>query len=248
MIGELLKQKGRLHFTLIDPDRQPADKAGGMAALAQDCGSDAIMVGGSTAGHAVTDAVVRAVNARCTLPTILFPSTAAGLSPGADYIFWMMLMNSRNRRFLVGEQMKAAPLLKKIGVKPIPMGYIVISTSARPTTVERVGEVDRIGPTDMGKAVAYALTAEYYGMDCVYLEAGSGADMPVPPDMISAVKKALTVPLIVGGGIRDAAAAMEASAAGADVIVTGTIVEREPGRLREIVASIKGIKHKGLDQ
>jgi len=239
MIRELVSKGGKHHFTLIDPDKQSPQEAGKLAAVAERYGTDAIMIGGSTAGHAVTDAVTAAVKAATKLPTILFPSTAAGLSPKADYIFWMMLMNSKDRRFLVGEQVKAAPLLKKTGVKPIPMGYIVISTSAKPTTVERVGDVDRILPEDVDKAVAYALTAQYYGMECVYLEAGSGADKPVPNRMIAAVKAAVTVPVIVGGGIRDGKAAFEAAVSGADIIVTGTILERDPKRLEEIIAAVK---------
>jgi len=232
--------KGRkLHFTLIDPDKQPPEAAGRLAAQAASYGSDAIMIGGSTAGQGVTDAVTKAVKSSCKLPTILFPSTAAGLSPSADYIFWMMLMNSTNRRFLVGEQMKAAPFLKRMKVKPISMGYIVVSTSVKPTTVERVGEVDKILPSDVDKAVAYALTAQYYGMECIYLEAGSGADKPVPDEVIKAVKAAVDIPLIVGGGIRDPQAAKAALVAGADVIVTGTILERDPARLKGIIDAVK---------
>ncbi|MFH0861879.1 MAG: geranylgeranylglyceryl/heptaprenylglyceryl phosphate synthase [Candidatus Altiarchaeota archaeon] len=231
---------GKLHFTLIDPDKQPPEAAGKLAAQAEGFGSDAIMIGGSTAGHEVTDAVTAAIKAACKLPTILFPGTAAGVSRHADYLYWMMLMNSTNRRFLVGEQVKAAPFIKKLGLKLIPMGYVVISTSAKPTTVEKVGEVDRIGEEEVDKAVAYALTAEYYGMECIYLEAGSGADKPVPAEMVKAVKAALSIPLIVGGGIRDPLAAKAAIDAGADVIVTGTIAERDPKRLEEIVSAVKG--------
>jgi phosphoglycerol geranylgeranyltransferase len=236
----LISEKGVLHFTLIDPDKQPAEAAGALAAQAESYGSDAIMIGGSTAGHQVTDAITAGIKAKTKLPTILFPSTAAGLTRHADYIYWMMLMNSQSRRFLVGEQMRAAPYVRKLGIKTIPMGYIVVSTSVKPTTVERVGEVDRILPDEADKAVAYALTAEYYGMECVYLEAGSGADKPVPAGMVSAVKQAISIPLIVGGGIRDPQAAKAAVSAGADVIVTGTIAERDPKKLEGIIAAVKG--------
>lgn len=228
-----------LHFTLIDPDKQPAQTAADLAALSQQAGSDAIMIGGSTAGHEVTDEITKAIKGACTLPTILFPSTAAGLSQHADYIFWMMLMNSQDRRFLVGEQMKAAPYLKKLKVKPIPMGYIVISTSKEPTTVEKVGKVDKILPQDVDKAVSYALTSQYYGMDCVYLEAGSGADEHVPSEMIKAVRAAIDIPLIVGGGVRTMEAASKVIASGADILVTGTIAERDPEIHRGIISSVK---------
>ncbi|MBD3387887.1 MAG: geranylgeranylglyceryl/heptaprenylglyceryl phosphate synthase [Candidatus Altiarchaeales archaeon] len=230
---------GKTHFTLIDPDNQSPGNAGELAAKAEEYGSDAIMVGGSTAGNEVTDTVTKAIRRSCNLPTILFPSTAAGVSAHADHIFWMMLMNSKNRRFLVGEQMKAAPHLKKMGVDPIPMGYVVISTSREPTTVEKVGEVDRIGEEDIDKAVAYSLTAEYYGMSCVYLEAGSGADKPVPVEMVRTVRGEISVPLIVGGGMRTPDSVVEVVEAGADVIVTGTIAERDPMMLARIISAVK---------
>ena len=114
---------------MIDPDSQSPDAAGELSATAEYRGSDAVMVGGSTAGGRITDETVAAIKRVCGLPVILFPSTAKGVSPRADYLFFMMLMNSKNRRFLVGEQMKAAPFLAQTKVKPIPMGYIVVSTS-----------------------------------------------------------------------------------------------------------------------
>ena len=187
----------------------------------------------------LVDETVRSIKDACSLPVILFPATASGVSPRADYIFWMMLMNSSNRRFLVGEQAKAAVPLSKTKILPISMGYIVVSTSSRPTAVERVGEVERISEDDVDKAVSYALTAQYFGMECVYLEAGSGAEKPVSDAMVRAVRKALSVPIIVGGGIRDAGTARTKVAAGADIIVTGTVVERNPEIVRDIIRAVK---------
>jgi len=241
-ITQWLKEKGGMHFTLIDPDKQKPDAAARLAESAELYGSDAIMVGGSTCCGGVTDETVKAIKDACKLPIILFPSTAEGVSPRADYLFFMMLLNSKNRRFLVGEQVNAAPHLKDSGLKPISMGYIVVSTSSKPTAVEVVGEVDRIGPDDVGKAVAYALTAQYYGMHCVYLEAGSGADKPVSDEIIRVVKESISIPLIVGGGIRDPETAKQKISAGADVIVTGTIAEDEPEKLEGIIKAVKSLR------
>jgi len=240
VIARWVESKGALHFTLIDPEKQKPTEALKLASYAQDHGSNAVMVGGSTVSGAIVDETVESLKEVLRIPIILFPSGAAGVSPHADYLFFMSLLNSRDPRFLVGEQVKAAPLLSKIGVKPIPMGYIVVSTSRKSTTVEVVGKVDRIGEKDSKKAVAYALTAQYFGMHCVYLEAGSGADKPVPDKLIREVKDALSIPLIVGGGIRDPKTAKQKVAAGADVIVTGTIAEDDPKKLAEIIKAVKG--------
>ena len=240
VIQSWIERRGRLHFTLIDPDKQTPQEAGLLAKQCAAYGTDAVMVGGSTTEGSIVDETVKAVKRACRLPVILFPSTAAGVSPRADYIFWMMLLNSASRRFLVGEQVKAAVPLSKTSVKPISMGYIVISTSSKPTAVERVGQVERIAGGDVEKAVAHALAAQYFGMECVYLEAGSGAEKPVPDGMVRKVKQALKIPLIAGGGVRTPEAAKKLVRAGADVVVTGTIAERNPVILRDIIAAIKG--------
>ena len=124
-------------------------------------------------------------------------------------------------------------------VQPISMGYIVISMSRQPTTIERRVNLNILGQEDTKKVLDYALTAQYFGMSCVYLEAGSGADWPVPLRMIKEVKNKIDIPLIVGGGIRHAEQAKEIADAGADVLVTGTIIEQDLSKLEGIITAIK---------
>ncbi len=239
MIEGRSEKNRKLHFTLIDPDKQSPEDAGKLAKLAETYGSDAIMIGGSTNTAGLMDETTKAIKKSVRIPTILFPSGSHGVSRFADYIFFMMLMNSTDRRFLVGEQVKAAKFVKKSGLGIIPMGYIVVSTSKKPTAVEVVGKVDRISGEDTEKAVSYATASELFGMHCVYLEAGSGAEKPVPQEMIRAVKKNLDIPLIVGGGIRTPDATRKVVAAGADVVVTGTIAEQNSKILKDIIRAVK---------
>lgn len=214
---------GPLHFTLLDPDRQSPKDAAMMARAASEAGSHAIMVGGSTPEKGkVLDRMVKLVKKSSGLPVVLFPGGATQVSPHADAVWFMQLLNSTDRRFLVGEQVAGAPVLDKMGMEPLPMGYIVVAPGG---TVGKVGKAELIDREDLDTAVAYALAAQFFGMRFVYLEAGSGADEPVPPAMIRAVKRAIDVPLIVGGGLRTADQAHDAIAAGADIIVTGTLVE-----------------------
>lgn len=215
---------GPLHLTLIDPDRQDPKAAGEMAKAAAAAGSHAIMVGGSTAPEKakVVDKTVRLIKRQSGLPVILFPGGAAQVSAHADAVWFMSLLNSRSRDFLVGEQVRGAPIIQKLGIEAIPLGYIVVEPGG---TVGRVGQADLLRRDDIDAAIAYALAAQYFGMRFVYLEAGSGAQNPVPPAMIRAVKRAVRVPVIVGGGLRTAEAAHDAIEAGADIIVTGTLVE-----------------------
>lgn len=214
---------GPLHFTLIDPDKQDPKAAGAIARAAADAGSHAIMVGGSTPERAkIFDKCVKEVRDRSGLPVILFPGGSTQVSAHADAVWWMSLLNSRSRDFLIGEQVKGAPIVHKLGLEAIPMGYIVVEPGG---TVGKVGQADLVKRDDIDSAIAYALAAQYFGMRFVYLEAGSGVTSPVPPAMIKAVKRAVDIPVIVGGGLRSADVAHDAIEAGADIIVTGTLVE-----------------------
>lgn len=235
------RTRGRLHMTLLDPDKQDAEEAGRIAAEAAASGTDAIMIGGSTGvTQEKVDATVLAIKASAEVPTILFPASAANLSRHADALYFMSLLNSRDPRLIVGEQRRAAPVVKAWGLETIPMAYLVVEPGMR---VGQVGRADPIPRSDPEAAVGYALAAQMLGMKLVYLEAGSGAPEPVPGDMIRAVRAAIDVPLVVGGGIRTAEAAGAVARAGADIIVTGTIVERakDGETLRRIIASVKAV-------
>lgn len=229
----------RLHMTLLDPDKQPPEATGRLAADAAGAGTDAIMVGGST-GVTVekVDAAVLAIKAATRVPVILFPANAGNLSRHADALYFMSLLNSRDPRLIIGEQRRAAPLVRAWGLEAIPMAYLVVEPGMRAGEVGRAEPIPRSQP---GLAAEYALAAQMLGMKLVYLEAGSGAPEPVPSEMIRAVKVSLDVPLVVGGGIRTPEAAASVARAGADIVVTGTIVERakDGEALRKIVDAVK---------
>jgi phosphoglycerol geranylgeranyltransferase len=232
--------KKKLHFSLLDPDKQDPEIAGSIAKTAEDTGSSAIMVGGSTlVSQEQVDKTVRAIKKQSNLPVILFPSGAKYLSKYADAVFFMSLLNSKNLEYVIREHVKGAPFVKNTGIEPISMGYIIVEPGM---TAGRVGQVDLVKKDDIETAVGYALAAQYLGMDFFYLEAGSGAPNPVSNEMISAVKKSIDIPLIVGGGIRSAKTAKEKARAGADIVVTGTKLEKEKNlkeALKNIIKSIE---------
>jgi phosphoglycerol geranylgeranyltransferase len=157
------------------------------------------------------------------IPVVLFPQGAAALSPSADAITFMMLMNSTNPEFLVGEQVRGAPYIRKAGVEPMGMGYVICAPGGK---AGEVGQAKLIEPSQTDLVAAYAMCAEAYGFSILYLEAGSGAHTPVNPELIQAAKAASDkLVLLVGGGIRDGATAKLALDAGADWIVTGNLCE-----------------------
>lgn len=235
-----MSNKKKLHFSLLDPDKQKPEAAGSIAKTAEEAGSSAIMVGGSTlVSQEQVDKTVKAIKEHSNLPVILFPSSAKFLSKYADAVFFMSLLNSRNLGFVIREHVKGAPFVKYSGIEPISMGYVIVEPGM---TAGKVGEVDLIKKDDIETAVGYALAAQYLGMDFFYLEAGSGSPDPVPNEMIKAVKKNINIPLVVGGGIRDAKTAGKKAKAGADVVVTGTKLEEEKNlkkALSDIIRSIE---------
>jgi phosphoglycerol geranylgeranyltransferase len=221
-IHETLK-KHKMHMTLLDPAKQDPAVSGEIASKAEAAGSDAIMVGGSTGvTQANLDATVEHIKRRCKLPVIYFPSGAHAIACRCDAIYFMSMLNSRNVRNLTGEHVKGAPVIKKLGIEPISMGYVIVEPGMK---VGEVGEADLVKRGDLETIVGYALTTQYFGMDLLYLEAGSGAPEPVPLEMVRAARRNVSIPIVVGGGIVTPEHAAAMASAGADIIVTGTLVE-----------------------
>ena len=237
-LGERLA-KGAIHFTLIDPEKSTPARAAETATGAVGLGSDLILLGGSTGiSRERMDAVARAVKAAVKVPVVIFPEGPASLTPEADAVLFMSLLNSRNLDLVIRVHARAAPAIRTMGLEPIPMGYLVIAPGMK---VGEVGRADVVARDDLPLAQGYALAAEYLGMRMIYLEAGSGAPAPVPADMVRAVRSTASIPVIVGGGIRTGPDARTLLSAGAQVLVTGTITEEEGlGRgFPEILAEVR---------
>ena len=230
-----IKYNGTIHMTLLDPQKTDLTLCADIAEQAEKGGTSAIMVGGSTlASNKVLDDVVKDLKKKVKVPIILFPNNVSGVSSYADAIWFMSLLNSANTYYLIDVQALTAYTIKSYELEAIPMGYIIVGPGG---AAGFIGQARGIPYNHPEIALGYCMAAESFGMRFVYLEAGSGAKTPIPAKMIQLVRKHINIPLIVGGGIRDANAAKTASEAGADIIVTGTIVE-ETNRVRESIYNI----------
>jgi phosphoglycerol geranylgeranyltransferase len=230
------------YWVLLDPDDFPEQEAAGLASYAQkQCGVDAILVGGSLVHTVNFDAFVAAIKKRVTIPVILFPGDSTQLSKHADALLYLSLISGRNPVNLIGEHVKAAPLIRKLAIEPIATAYMLIESGAV-TSVEFMSNTRPLPREKPPIAAAHALAAQYMGMKLVYLEAGSGAKQPVPEALIREVRQYVDVPIVVGGGIRDAKTAKGMVAAGADIIVTGNMLKNPGGKekMREIAKAVKG--------
>ncbi len=238
-----IREKGTLHFTLIDPDEIDGEEAIEIAEFSEKAGSSGVLVGGSTVASVQDlDSIVKRIKDSIKIPVILFPNGITGISRHADAIFFSSLLNSNNPYYITGAQALGAPLVKKFGLESISLGYIIVGDGG---AAGFIGQANPIPYNKPELAAIYALAAQYIGMRFVYLEAGSGASYPVPEDMIANVKEFINIPIIVGGGIKSTKEAKIAVKAGADIIVTGTIVEDVSlDNLRKIISSINGLKLK----
>ena len=236
-ITQTLK-KHKMHMTLIDPAKQSASASGEIGAKACKAGTDAIMVGGSTGvTQENLDETVGQIKRACKLPVIYFPSGANAISRKCDAIYFMSMLNSRNVRNVSGEHARGAPLIKKLGIEPISMGYVIVEPGMK---VGEVGEAELVKRGDINTLIGYAIATEFFGMDLLYLEAGSGAPEPVPVLMVKAARESVDIPLVIGGGIVTPKQAADLAAAGADIIVTGTLVEHDDfeDRLKRIIDEV----------
>lgn len=235
-----IQKDGAIHITLIDPEKITPKSAAHIAREAESGQTAAIMVGGSTlVSTSHLDDVVKAIKSAVKIPVILFPNNVTGISEYADAIWFMSLLNSSDPYFISGAQVLGAPMIKRFGLEAIPLGYIIVGEGG---AVGVIGKACPIPYDKLELAAAHALTAQYFGMRFVYLEAGSGAKQPVPSDMIRMVKDLTNVHLIVGGGIRTGEQVKEIVSAGADIIVTGTVVEEfeVKDKIRELAGSVRG--------
>jgi phosphoglycerol geranylgeranyltransferase len=234
-----IARQGTIHMTLVDPEKVTPSSASHIAKEAEACGTAAIMVGGSTSFSTThLDKVTKALKESVEIPIIIFPNNITGITRHADAIWFMSLLNSSDPYFLVGAQILGAPIIKKFGLEPIPLGYIIVGEGG---AVSVVGKAVPIPYNKPELAAAHALAAEYFGMRFVYLEAGSGVGKPVPAEMAKAVKKVTDLPLIVGGGIRTGEQVKKIAKAGADILVTGNVLEENNGRhkIKELIDNMK---------
>ncbi len=240
-VHEYLKSKKKpLHFTLIDPEKTSRNEVVKYATLLYDHGTDAILIGGSTGvTERKIDEIIVEIRKRIDIPIILFPGNISGISKEADAILFMSLLNSENPYFIIGAQVLGAPIVYEYGIEVLPTAYIIVGYGGA------AGYIGYARPIPWDKpeiAVAYALAAYMLGMEYIYFEAGSGSPKIVPPIIVKKTKELLgdQVFIITGGGVNNEEKAKQLVEAGADAIVTGTIVEQDIEKAIRIIEAIKG--------
>ena len=195
-----------------------------------------IFVGGSQLKESIHNTVER-IKRLTSVPVVMFPGDASQFADNVDALLFLTLASGRNAKYLIEQHINAAPLIKKTGVETIPTGYILID-GGKLTAVERVSHTTPYSAEDVNLIANTALACQLLGHKMVYLEAGSGANHPVPQNVISETRKAIDIPLIVGGGIKTPLQMMDAFSAGADLVVVGNHIESHPEDLTKILNTL----------
>lgn len=240
---DIRKNRGAGYLILIDPDKIDHAKLPSFVREATEAGADGFLVGGSLLLSNEVDKLIQLIKSNTSLPVVIFPGSLFQISAAADAILFLLLISGRNPDHLIGNQVVASPIIKRLGLEAISTGYMLIE-SGKTTSAEFMSNTKPIPHNKPDIAVAHALAAEFIGMKLLYLDAGSGADVPVPDEMISRIAKHCSLPMIVGGGIRTPEAAREKVKAGASFIVTGTVIEQNSHHslVREFAEAVHSVQ------
>lgn len=232
------KAKGEKKFVLlIDPDEEKLGNLERVLDLSMQAGVDYFFVGGSLIVEDRMEFVLRKIRALSSIPTVLFPSSPLQVNDKADAILFLSLISGRNSEFLIGNHVVAAPYLKKSSLEILPTGYMLID-GGKPTTASYMSNTSPIPYEKDEIAMCTAIAGEMLGLKLMYLDGGSGAKNPVSTSMIKSVSRAINVPLIVGGGIRTPEKALANVEAGADVVVVGNAIEKNPKLIFEMAEAV----------
>jgi phosphoglycerol geranylgeranyltransferase len=219
------RDRGAGYLLLIDPDKIDKIKFPSFIKEATAAGVDAFLVGGSLMLSNEFDEALKTIKDNTKAPVIIFPGSVSQVSSIADAILFLLLISGRNPDHLIGNQVIAAPIIKRMGLEAISTGYMLID-GGNVTSAEYMSNTKPIPREKVDIAVAHALAAELIGLKMLYLEAGSGAKLSVPDEMIKKVTQNCSLPVIAGGGIRTPEEARNKIKAGASFVVTGTIIEQ----------------------
>lgn len=222
---------------LVDPDKPTDSEIIALATKAEKAGVDLFFVGGSLLTNDNLDSCIKLLKANSSIPVVLFPGNSLQLSNKADAFLFLSLISGRNPEMLIGRHVISAPYLKLSGLEIISTGYMLVD-SGKPTSVSYMSNSFPIPADKNDLALCTAMAGEMLGMKLIFMDAGSGANNPVPEAMIAAVKGSIDIPLIIGGGLRTPGLASRAAKAGADIVVVGNILEKQPEMLEAFVQAV----------
>jgi putative glycerol-1-phosphate prenyltransferase len=236
-----LKKQGKSGFAvLVDPDKIAPSDMPHLAALCNDAGVDFLLMGGSLVVEHQINTCIQRFKAETDIPVILFPGSPAQVTPYADALLYLSLISSRNADLLIGQHVISAPMVKASGLEVISTGYMVIDGGV-PTTVSYMSHSAPIPANKPDIALCTAWAGELQGKHIIYMDAGSGAKTPISEEMIRKVSSHIEIPLFIGGGIQTPEKVYANCSAGANIVVVGNAIERDPMLIKDLAQATKGV-------
>jgi len=235
---EIRDEKGAGFIVLIDPDKRHRADVAAFAEMCESAGVDALFLGGSLMHAIELEPYARMLKSATSLPLVGFPGSLKQVTRGLDAVLYLSLVSGRNPEYLIGQHVHAAPVIRRLGIEPIPTAYMLIE-SGRTTTAQYMSHTMPLPRTKPEVAAATALAAEMMGMQLIFTDGGSGADETVPEDMIEAIAETCASPVVVGGGLSTPRHVYDKVRAGASFVVVGNAIEQRPdaGYVAELAAA-----------
>lgn len=231
-------RKTKKFAVLLDPDKTKPKQLTEIANIASSNAVDFFFVGGSLLTNDNLDITIKTLKDKCEVPVVIFPGNTLQINKSADAILFLSLISGRNPEMLIGKHVIAAPYVKASGLEVIPTGYMLID-SGKPTAALYISNSHPIPADKADIAICTAMAGEMLGLKMIFMDAGSGGILPVSEKMVAKVKQNISIPLIVGGGIRTPAKAHDLCCAGADIIVVGNAIEENVGLIENIADAVK---------
>jgi putative glycerol-1-phosphate prenyltransferase len=233
LLQQARQEQRKLFAVLIDPDKFTEDQLIDLVKESTNNQVHLFLVGGSLITSDRFEKCIEILKSISSIPVVIFPGSNAQISGRADSILLLSLISGRNPEYLIGQHVIAAPYLKKSGLEIIPTGYMLIE-GKNITTANYMSHSFPIPYDKSDIAACTAMAGEMLGLKLIYMDGGSGAGRTISPDMVRAVKEVVDIPLIVGGGITNADLASNLWSAGADLIVVGNAIEKDPSLIASI--------------
>jgi putative glycerol-1-phosphate prenyltransferase len=234
---ENIRQKGTLLAVLIDPDDTNEEKTQHIVSQSVESGVDLFLIGGSLITNNNLREISKIIKSNSDIPLLIFPGGISQVHPEADALLFLSLISGRNPDFLIGQQVLAAPHIKRLGIEAIPTGYMLID-GGRQTTANYISNTMPIPHDKKDIAATTALAGELMGHKLIYMDAGSGAARTISPEMIKEVKRHIQIPLIIGGGIKSEETLKPILKARPDIIVIGNVLEKQPGLIKNFASLV----------
>ncbi len=212
-------------LALIDPDAKNDTKLPKIMETINKSNFDGLLVGGSRIVDDNFNKRLSFIKENTDLPIVLFPGDSSQISKEAEAILFLSLLSGRNPKYLVEEQVISARKINDLKIEVIPTGYLLLKTEKK-SAVEMISNTSPLEMSDTNNIIDHCLAAQYMGNKLLFLECGSNSNTSIDLSLLKEIRNKVTIPIMVGGGIKDKNMALSLAESGASYLVIGSLIEQ----------------------